>query len=531
MKSNTVSILIFLIGLSVSYFISIYLTQIEHHKQYKEMQISAKTISFNIQYGIENDAEKIQLFIRHWKSIAQINKSWQKDTLTLHHQNKFITEIKLFPVIEENVFNLPDNALITAKDDIQRKSQLRARENLPMNSKKVMPSFIYTNRVDYKNEHKVELALQFPVIIESTLIAYVEVSLDIATLLRYKLDTYQITKPFALSENGLTLFSSLPENTHINDITRHITLPIYGHTWKLLIWSDINQSNKNLYLALSFLISLFFASIIKLLMVNRDLNKKNKNNKIQLRRIDEEYKSSQIKLIQSNKLASLGEMASGIAHEINQPLQIICIHSDLCMENLTSGNGNLVKKNLKAIIDQSERIEKIVKQVGSFGRDSESDDYNKEDPRNIFNNVITIVSSQYKQDGVELRQIIPRSLPLLLCNKTQIEQVLINILINARDAVGASEEKVVFFKAHVQGQNLCMQISDSGTGIDPSKINDIFTPFYTTKPIGKGTGLGLSISYSIIAQHKGEIEVTSEIGKGSVFTVKVPFEKQNNQRV
>jgi len=495
------------------------------------MQVISKTISFNIRYSIENDAEKIQLLVRHWQSINELNQHWENDTQVLKQQNDFITDIQLFPIIEETVFNLPNNALISANNNIQRNSQLRARSNLPMERRKLEPDFIYTSEVDYKNEEKVELTLQLPIIIDQVLVAYLEVSIDLGNFLRNKLNTYQITTPFSLSESGLTLFSSLPETMLTNNITQQIMLPFYGHDWILLISSELPQPNKKLYLLLSLLVSFLLAMTVKLLMLNHALQKQNKFNHKKIKHIDSEYRNNQAKLIQSNKLASLGEMASGIAHEINQPLQIICIHTDLCLQNLTIGNYNLVEKSFKAIIEQSERIEKIVKQVGSFGRDSELDAYQKEDPNNIFNNVIDIVLSQYNQDNVELRQIIHRPLPLLFCNKTQIEQVLINLLINARDAVEACEEKIVFLKAHAQGENLYIQVSDSGIGIDPHKINDIFTPFYTTKPIGKGTGLGLSISYSIIAQHKGKIEVTSEIGKGSVFTVIIPIEKYTNQRV
>ena len=243
----------------------------------------------------------------------------------------------------------------------------------------------------------------------------------------------------------------------------------------------------------------------------------------ELKRIDDDFKHSEAKLIQSNKLASLGEIAAGVAHEINQPLQVICIHTEMCQDNLLHGNYHLVEKSFKAMVNQVDRIEKIVKQVGSFGRDTELDSYKEEKASSIFNNVMAIIINQYKQDGVELRQVIPPSLPALFCNKIQIEQVLINLLINAKDSVETSKNKIVFMKAHVQKNNLYIQISDTGCGIDPTKINDIFTPFYTTKPLGKGTGLGLSISYSIIHQHKGDIKVTSEIGKGTTFTVRLPL--------
>ena len=533
MKSNIYSILVFAIGLTISYLISIQLTQEEKLLQQENIKTDVKTISFNIRDSIENHAEQIQLLVNRWHSIDDINKNWQADSDALIRINQFIKTIKLFPLIAEAQFDLPDHALITSNSEMARKRQLRARNHLPMDSAEVISSFIYASRASYSpdNEMEMELNLQFPIVIDEVLIAYVEAPLNINKLLRYKLDTYQITNYFALSENGIPLFSFLPEKMHINKITEQFTLSIYGQNWELMIWSIASPHEKDLFIILTILISFLAAISVKLLTLNIALYKKDIDNNDQLKRVDDECKSSQAKLIQSNKLASLGEIAAGIAHEINQPLQVICIHTDMCMDNLGSGNYHLVENSFKAIMTQSERIEKIVKQVGSFGRDSELDNYQKENPNDIFNNVISIVINQYKQDQVELRQVIPPSLPLLFCNKTQIEQVLINLLINARDSVETSEKKVVFFKAHVQDHNLYIQVSDSGTGIDPNKVNDIFTPFYTTKPLGKGTGLGLSISYSIIHQHKGEIKVSSEIGHGSIFTVILPFEKRTVTRI
>ncbi|WP_025562760.1 ATP-binding protein [Psychromonas sp. SP041] len=533
MKSNIYSVLVFAIGLTVSYLISVQLTQEEKILQQEQIKTEGKTISFNIRHSIESNAEQIQLLVNRWQSIDDINKNWQSDTDALMRINQFIKTIKLFPLIEEIQFDLPDNTLIKSHSNIERKRQLRARHHLPMDRDEVISSFVYASRASYSpdNELEMELNLQFPIIIDNILVAYVEVPLNIGKLLRNKLDTYQITSHFSLSENGIPLFNFLPEKIHINKITEQFTLAIYGQDWELMIWSETSPHEKNLFIILTILISFLAAISVKLLTLNIILYKKDIDNNDQLKRVDDECKSSQAKLIQSNKLASLGEIAAGIAHEINQPLQVICIHTDMCMDNINNGNYHLVENSFKAIMTQSERIERIVKQVGSFGRDSELDNYQQEEPNDIFKNVISIVMNQYKQDQVELRQVIPPSLPSLFCNKTQIEQVLINLLINARDSVETSENKVVFFKAHVQDHNLYIQVSDSGTGIDPNKVNDIFTPFYTTKPLGKGTGLGLSISYSIIHQHKGEIKVSSEIGHGSIFTVILPFEKRTVARI
>jgi len=530
LKSNIYSILVFLIGLSISYLISIELTKEENTLQRKTLLLESKSMSVNIQNSIENNVRNIQLLTSRWQSVEDINQHWQSDTDALTSINSFIGSIKLFPLVDDNFFTIPEQDLITSDNEQQKKNQLRARSHLPNSIGKVNLNSVFTKKSAYLSENKIKMMLQLPIIIKQKLIGYIEVSLNIDKLLYDKLDTLQITKPFSITENGITLFSLLPEKLHINHVTEQSSIDLYGHQWKLMIWSPISPHEKDLFLIFTSLLALLLALIVKLLSLNIGLHKKALNNKDQLKRIEEEFKNSKTKLIQSNKLASLGEIAAGIAHEINQPLQVICIHADMCLDNLHNGHFHLVEKSVKAIVTQTDRIEKIVKQVGSFGRDSELDNYRSEQPNVIFNNVISIIDNQYKHDNVQLRQVISPLLPSIFCNKTQIEQVLINLLINARDSVENSEKKVVFFKAHAQNHQLYIQISDSGTGIDPNKINDIFTPFYTTKPLGKGTGLGLSISYSIIHQHKGEIKVSSEIGNGSIFTVSIPFEKPKLKR-
>lgn len=530
LKSNIYSILVFLVGLSISYLVSIELAQEENMLQRKALLLENKSISVNIQNSIENNVQQIQLLTSRWQSIKEINQQWQSDTDALMTANIFMGSIKLFPLVSDKLFTIPAKDLISSDNEQQKKNQLRTRNHLPNSIGQVNPNSVFTKKSAYLYENKIKMTLQFPLIIEQTLIGYIEVSLNLDELLYDKLDTFQITKPFSITENGITLFSLLPEKLHINHITEQSSIELYGHKWKLMIWSPISPHDKDLFLIFTSLLALLLAIIVKLLSLNIRLYKKSLNNKDQLKRIEDEFKNSKTKLIQSNKLASLGEIAAGIAHEINQPLQVICIHADMCLDNLHNGHFHLVEKSIKAMVTQTDRIEKIVKQVGSFGRDSELDNYRSEQPNVIFNNVISIIDNQYKHDNVQLRQVITPLLPSIFCNKTQIEQVLINLLINARDSVENSEKKVVFFKAHAQNQHLYIQISDSGIGIDPSKINDIFTPFYTTKPLGKGTGLGLSISYSIIHQHKGEIKVSSEIGHGSIFTVSIPFESTKLKR-
>ena len=523
LKSNIYSISVFLFGLFFSYLISFQLTQNEKKLQHQNLKIESQAIKHNLQQKIQDDAAQILLAINRWHTIDDINKYWLNDTNQLKSSNHFIDDIKLFTIETNHQLRLSNNDLINSELAIDKKRLLRQRSHLPLKVEELNRTHVYSGRMNHTYAYQDIVQLHFPVIIDLKLIGYVDVSINIDKLLQYKIDTFQITKPFSLSEDGITIFSSLPKKTHISDISDKFNLSIYDRTWKLMIWSNIPARDKKLFLVFTLLISFLAAISVKLLLVNITMKKKIETDKELLKQIDDNFKHSEAQLIQSNKLASLGEIAAGIAHEINQPLQVICIHTNMCEENLLCQNYHLVEKSFKAIVNQVDRIENIVKQVGSFGRDTELDNYKEEEASSIFNNVMIIIINQYKKDGVELRQVIPPSLPTLFCNKIQIEQVLINLLINAKDSVETSRKKVVFIKAHVQKNNLYIQVSDTGCGIDPTKINEIFTPFYTTKPLGKGTGLGLSISYSIIHQHKGDIKVASEIGKGTTFTMRLPL--------
>ncbi|WP_413701530.1 sensor histidine kinase [Psychromonas sp. KJ10-10] len=419
--------------------------------------------------------------------------------------------------------SIDDNKqLLFANDSelIQQQKQL-AYLNKQLDKKQKTAIFQSSPRILTNNQ--VITFQHAPIFIQDKLIGYLQARLNITQLLDAQIDQSLIHYPFALSETGNTIYSLLPQDSLINDVKEQMMLPILGHEWKLMVWAKHQRHFYRYTLIIGILLSVLLAMVCHLTQVNRRMSTRLKIKKQNLVKINKDFKASKSKLRQSNKLSSLGEIAAGIAHEINQPLQVISIHSEICNESLQRQDYQMADKSFLSILSQVDRIEKIVKQVGSFARDSELDNYNTALPIDIFENVINIVINQYNQENVELRQVLPSSLPPILCNKTQIEQVLINLLINAKDAVEHSSEKVVFIKAHDKQGKLYIEISDSGSGIEANKLDEIFAPFYTTKALGKGTGLGLSISYSIIHQHKGELQVSSELGKGSRFTVILPL--------
>lgn len=488
----------------------------------REVNNESKNIAQTIHEQLLNSAEQLQLTVQSWRSTAEINKYSSTDIDNLKQLDPYINDITIYHPTAEKPSSFSNAAYLGIQNVYPKTQQNKYRNSLPEDAKQLKNSKLFMSQPFTLNNDESAVYLHIPIIIERHLFAYLQVTLNISKLLADKVSDGQLHSPFSLSEDGITIFSILPEETRINQVSKQFYISIFGHNWKLMVWSNKHASAYLHILYLGFLISLLLSALIYTSLNNEKLQLQIKSRDRRLKKVHLDIKANHSKLVHSNKLSSLGEIATGIAHEINQPLQVICIHADLCNENLIKENYQQVNKNFSAIMSQVDRIEKIVKQVGSFGRDSESDNYKNEEPADIFSNVMNIVVNQYKQENVELRSVLPTSLPPIFCNKIQIEQVLVNLLINAKDAVEHSATKVVFIKAHNQQNKLYIEISDSGIGIEEDKLDKIFVPFYTTKALGKGTGLGLSISYSIIQQHKGKLKVSSELGKGSTFTLVLP---------
>jgi len=522
LKSNLYSIFVFLICLLVTYLASTYYQQKQLIEIREDVNSESQNIAHTIQGQLLNSAGQLLLTVQGWRSTAEIDKYGSADIENLKHLIPYINDITIYHPAAEKPSSFSNATYLGIQNVFPKTQQNKYRNSLPARAKQLKNSKLFMSQPFILSNNESAVYLHIPIIIEQHLFAYLQVTYNLSRLLKDKASSGQLHSPFSLSENGVTLFSILPEATRINQVSKQFYISVFGHNWKLMAWSKKQASAYLHILYMGFLISLLLPALIYASLNNEKLQLKIKARDERLKKLHLDIKANQSKLVHSNKLSSLGEIATGIAHEINQPLQVICIHADLCSENLIKENYQQVNKNFCAIISQVDRIEKIVKQVGSFGRDSEADNYKNEEPADIFNNVMNIVINQYKQENVELRSVLPTSLPHIFCNKTQIEQVLVNLLINAKDAVEHSATKVVFIKAHNQQNKLYIEISDSGLGIEEDKLDKIFVPFYTTKALGKGTGLGLSISYSIIQQHNGKLKVSSELGKGSTFTLVLP---------
>lgn len=238
----------------------------------------------------------------------------------------------------------------------------------------------------------------------------------------------------------------------------------------------------------------------------------------------ERLKTSQSQLIQSAKLASLGEMATVVAHELTQPIHVISGKAQLTQNYVSKKNLDKILQSSTEILEQVERASIIITHMRTFGRDTSKSAHKKEDINQIIEDAFILVGRDLYNKNVEVLKKLHEEPLLKTCNKLQIEQVLINLINNAKDAMETEDTKTLSVRSFLQDNIIVIEVEDTGEGISDSSAKQIFDPFFTTKVEGKGTGLGLSISHGIITEHKGKLKVSSEKGKGSKFTIELPID-------
>lgn len=242
----------------------------------------------------------------------------------------------------------------------------------------------------------------------------------------------------------------------------------------------------------------------------------------EIERSNNKIKTLQTQLIQSERLASLGEISAGIAHEINNPLAGILIYSNLLLEDTKDAAPE--KENLKRIMEQANRCKDIVKGLLDFSRQTEPKieliSINK-----YIEGALKLVENQALFHNIEIRRELAQNLPFIKGDAAQLQQVFLNILINAGEAMPQGGKIDVETNLSKDGNFIEIKFKDTGCGIPKKNLKKVFDPFFTTKPPGKGTGLGLSVSYGIVKNHNGVIDIESQEGKGTTFTIKLPSEK------
>jgi signal transduction histidine kinase len=272
-----------------------------------------------------------------------------------------------------------------------------------------------------------------------------------------------------------------------------------------------------------------------------------------LQREIDERKQLESQLVQSEKLASLGQLAAGVAHEINNPIGFIssnlgaldgyfkqlqemldayreaenAIGSSEVIDRLGQLRERVeldfLREDIPLLIKESKdgigRVGRIVKDLKDFSRVDSNQEWQWANLQQGIESTLNIVANElkYKADVVKEFQ----QLPDIECLPSQINQVIMNLIVNASQAMGP-ERGTITLRTGLEGETVSIEVADTGIGIEPDNLQKIFDPFYTTKPVGQGTGLGLSLSYGIVKKHQGDISVRSEVGVGSTFRVELP---------
>lgn len=228
-----------------------------------------------------------------------------------------------------------------------------------------------------------------------------------------------------------------------------------------------------------------------------------------LREAQSDLRKQQEILIATSRLSSLGEMAGGIAHEINNPLAVISMRVEQIKESCEQCDGisPLAIESCQIIIDTCDRIAKIISSLRIFARDGREDAFERADLKSIIDSTMSLCGQKFAQNGIKVEISLPTEPILFECRPTQISQILFNLLGNSFDAVADLKEKWVKISANIDNEFLEISVTDSGSGIPEPVRSKLSQPFFTTKEIGKGTGLGLSVSRGIAESHGGNFRL------------------------
>ncbi len=237
------------------------------------------------------------------------------------------------------------------------------------------------------------------------------------------------------------------------------------------------------------------------------------------------------KSIQNTKLAALGEMAGGIAHEINNPLAIIIGKAEALLQDLKNNEFTPEQgvKKLNQIIATSERIARIIQGLKVFSRNADKDPFDRVEINSIIEDILSFCSEKFRLREINLKIIRLPEIAFLECRRVQIGQVILNLLNNAYDALESLAEKWVNVDLKLLEGRLQIMVTDSGNGISPFIVDKLMQPFFTTKVVGNGTGLGLSISKGIIEDHNGQLRYDRSCAN-TRFIIDLPL-KQNKLKV
>ncbi|MBI5659277.1 MAG: GAF domain-containing protein [Nitrosomonadales bacterium] len=305
-------------------------------------------------------------------------------------------------------------------------------------------------------------------------------------------------------------------------------------------------------------------NMASLALVNMQLHVDQKQRVEELQQVNRKLEEVHNQLVQSEKMASIGQLAAGVAHEINNPIGYV--YSNLgtlekyvqdvigMIEQYERAEGAIgdeteraqlraarerldiafLKEDLRALMSESRdgitRVKNIVQNLKDFSHVDASDEWHYSDLHKGLDSTLNIVHNEIKYKADVVKEY--GGLPEVECLSSQLNQVFMNLLVNAAHAIeerGTITIRTGALRTGRQNEEVWVEVADTGKGIPPENLNKIFDPFFTTKPIGKGTGLGLSLSYGIVQKHHGRIEVQSDVGKGTTFRVWLPVRQPQGE--
>jgi two-component system, NtrC family, sensor kinase len=239
-------------------------------------------------------------------------------------------------------------------------------------------------------------------------------------------------------------------------------------------------------------------------------------------KVHQELEAAQSQLVHTEKIASLGRMAAGVAHEINNPLAGILIYAELLQREMAADDAH--RENLEVIINQTMRCQQIVNRLLDFSRQTLGQ-RKLFDLNDVVHRCVELISHQAFFHNIKVIEELDPFLPQIIGDPGQLQQVFTNLLLNAADAMNGQGRITIATRPNSSGDRVVLTFTDTGSGISPEIRDKIFEPFFTTKPPGKGTGLGLSIVYGVIKRHGGTIEADSS-GGGTTFTIRLSLESR-----
>ncbi len=226
---------------------------------------------------------------------------------------------------------------------------------------------------------------------------------------------------------------------------------------------------------------------------------------------------------EAEKRVSMGFLVSGVAHELNNPLNNISLTAETIREDLKELSHEELEEYIQDVLTQSERAKHIIDDLLDFAGARKSAAMEKLDIINALEESVNLIANQLRVNNINLNMDIPNMVYFVKGNRSKLEEVFINIVVNAMHSIKDKGTVTIRAKPDTENKNILIKISDTGAGIPEENIRNIFEPFFTTKDIGEGTGLGLSVSHGIINDHNGKIDVESEVGVGTTFTIELPL--------